>query len=166
MSEPTIGVTIGDPAGIGPEISIKAVLNNEVLDICKSVLIGDLEILEKISRRLRLDVTFRKLDSPRDASGKGGIVEVIDLHNVDVENIKLGVASAMGGKASIEYIKKAVEFALKREIDAIATSPINKEAVHLAGCKHVGHTELLAALVEVETHNELFVTFKYFCSVC
>ena len=155
-NKPIIGVTIGDPAGIGPEISIKALLEQSIFKLCKPVLIGDLALLKTVSEQLGLQVEFRVLGSPSEAKGEKGFIELIDLKNVDVKSLVVGVASAEAGRASIQYVEKAVEYALKREVDAISTAPINKKAINMAGSKHIGHTEMLADLCGVKEPLTMF----------
>lgn len=155
-ARPIIGVTIGDPAGIGPEISVKASLESSVLKVCKPVLIGDVSVLKGVSERLGLNIDFRIIDSPREARGERGLIDLVNLSNVDLRNLPIGEASAVSGRASIQYIEKAVDYALRREVSAISTAPINKKAINMAGSKHVGHTEILAALCGVEEPLTMF----------
>jgi 4-hydroxythreonine-4-phosphate dehydrogenase len=156
-SKPIVGITLGDPAGIGPEISIKTFLDDDVFEVCKPLLIGDLRILREISGQLGINVEFRPVNSPCEVRGeKRGLVELIDMKNVDIEKLMLGRASAEPGRASIEYVEKAVEYALKGEIDALATSPINKKAINMAGSKYIGHTEMLAGLCGVKEPLTMF----------
>jgi len=154
--KPIIGVTMGDPAGIGPEISIKALSKPGIYEICKPVIIGDLRMLEKIAEKLKLNVQLRVVDSPSEAYGKAGIIDLIDLKNIDLETFKMGRASIEGGRASMEYIEKAVNLALHGEINAITTCPINKQAISMAGSPHIGHTEMLAALCGVDAPLVMF----------
>ncbi|MEM1606692.1 MAG: 4-hydroxythreonine-4-phosphate dehydrogenase PdxA [Candidatus Bathyarchaeia archaeon] len=154
--KPVIGVTIGDPAGIGPEISIKALLEPSVLKVCKPVLIGDLSVLRSVNERLGLNASFRTIDSPEEAKGERGSIELIDLDNVNLKNLPVGEASSESGRASIQYIEKAVEYALRREFSAISTAPINKKAISMAGSKHIGHTEILGALCGVKEPLTMF----------
>jgi 4-hydroxythreonine-4-phosphate dehydrogenase len=146
MEKTTVGITMGDPAGIGPEIVIKALSNREIYTFCKPVVIGDSRLLRRKIRDLKGDVTLRALDNPRAVAGDSSVIEVIDLHNVDLDQLRIGRASREAGKASLEYIKVAVHHALNGNLDAITTAPINKEAIHLAGSTHIGHTELIGAL--------------------
>jgi 4-hydroxythreonine-4-phosphate dehydrogenase len=144
------GITIGDPAGIGPEIAVKSLMRSEIYNICKPVLIGDLKLLEKVADQLKAEVKVKTVRSPKDAEGRYGLIEVIDLKNVNLYTLKVGRASAEAGRASIEYVEKAVKHALRGEIDAIVTAPINKKAIQLAGSRHIGHTEMIAALCGVK----------------
>ncbi len=155
-TKPIIAVTMGDPAGVGPEIAVKALLKPEIGRVCKPVLIGDLGILCKTSKHLGLEVSFKVLSSPKEASGRQDVIEVVDLKNVDSGSFRIGEASAEGGRAAIQYVEKAAELALNKEVDAVATGPINKHAVNLAGSPHIGHTEMLAAFCGVEDPLTMF----------
>jgi 4-hydroxythreonine-4-phosphate dehydrogenase len=151
-----IGVTMGDPAGIGPEIAVKAVLKPEVYGVCRPVVIGDLAHLEKAAKQIGLKASFRAVNSPRKAQGKPGVVEVLDLKNVDPDTFRLGQVSVEGGRAALQYIEKVTECALNREVDAVATGPINKQAFQLAGSPYIGHTEMLGGLCGVERPLMMF----------
>jgi len=153
---PIIPVTMGDPAGIGPEIAVKSLLELEIYKICKPVLIGDLRLLEKTAKQLTLNVRFKTVRSPRDAEGVLSIIEAVDLKNVDLEKLETGKVSAEAGSASIEYVRRAVEYALSREAQAIVTAPINKKAVSLAGSSQIDHTELIASMSNVEKPLTMF----------
>jgi len=147
---------MGDPAGVGPEISLKALLKPGLYSLCRPVLIGDLGILERTQGKLGLGAELRTIDSPSEALGKVGVIEVIDLKNIDLDSFELGKASAEGGRASIEYIERAVDLALNGEIDAITTCPINKQAISMAGSPYIGHTEMLEALCGVNAPIVMF----------
>ena len=147
---------MGDPAGIGPEIILKALSKPDVHRSCKPIVIGDLKILEKTAEKLSLDVSLRNIDSPSRASGKAGTIDVIDLKNIDLSSFEFGKASEKGGRASIEYIERAVGLALNGEINAITTCPINKQAIKMAGSPYIGHTEMLGALCGVKNPLLMF----------
>jgi len=153
---PVIGVTMGDPAGIGPEIAVKVLSKPNVYHSCKPVLIGDLGLLKKTAGELKIKTAFKTVSSPRDALGKESIIEIVDLRNVDLGALEVGKVSIQSGRASIEYIEKAVVYALRGDVDAIATGPINKQAIQLAGSRHIGHTEMLAALCGIENPLTMF----------
>ncbi|MFH1386850.1 MAG: 4-hydroxythreonine-4-phosphate dehydrogenase PdxA [bacterium] len=139
MPRPIIGVTMGDPAGIGPEVCAKALTSPEVKAIADCVLIGDRRMLPKVT---------------------ANSIRVIDLHNADPAKIKIGQVSKLAGKAAYEYLEKAIDLAKAGDIDAIATAPINKEALHKAGYKYDGHTEILAAKTKAKNQAMMFVTTK------
>ena len=151
-----IGVTMGDPAGIGPEISVKALSNPEVWSVCKPVLMGDLGLLRKNAEDLNIKASLKAVGLPKEAAGEAGLIEVVDLKNVDIGTLEIGKVSLQAGKASIDYIHRAVEYALSGEVAAVTTGPINKQAIQLAGSRFIGHTEMLAALCGVENPLTMF----------
>ncbi|MDI1241176.1 MAG: 4-hydroxythreonine-4-phosphate dehydrogenase PdxA [bacterium] len=138
---PVIGITVGDPAGIGPEIVIKAVRDLAVLDVCRPVLIGDLANLKWTADELELDARLREFDS----ESVQGEIEVIDQANLD-HSVEFGVESEATGRSAAKNIEAAVELWKAGMIDGIATAPISKNALKLAGYSYPGHTEFLAAL--------------------
>ncbi|MEX2689594.1 MAG: 4-hydroxythreonine-4-phosphate dehydrogenase PdxA [Candidatus Njordarchaeum guaymaensis] len=149
--KPLLGITMGDPAGIGPEIAVKALSKKEIYEICRPLIIGDTKIIKRALRFTNLEsLNVRGISDPSEAKFELGTIDVLDLNNVDIDRVPLGKVSAEAGKASVEYIFKAVDLALKKEIDAIVTGPINKEAINKAGYHYTGHTELLKKLTKAE----------------
>jgi 4-hydroxythreonine-4-phosphate dehydrogenase len=147
--KPVIAITMGDPAGIGPEIIVKALskpLMNRIDRIARPVVVGDRGILERVSRRLKSSCEIRTLLDLETIRPLRTALSVIDLKNVNPSDFVIGQASAAGGQAAVEAIRKAVQLALARRVAAIVTAPISKEAVHAAGYPYPGHTELLAEL--------------------
>ena len=142
---PIIALTQGDPAGIGPEIIVKA-FQDEVLSVNSKILvIGDAQLLKKKTEQVAPEIRVHSVTSPKEGSYQPGTIDIIDLNNVS-KSLQIGKASAEGGKASYEAIYKAVTLALNDEVDAITTCPINKKSLHLAGHYYPGHTELLGQL--------------------
>ena len=141
---PVIGVTTGDPAGIGPEISLKAVADGNFAGVCEPRLIGDARHLRRVAAELNIPVD---LVSDVDELKNSGEIFVYDMANVG-NDVVVGVESAAGGKASAEYIETAVELWRTGNIDAIATAPISKAAIAVAGYDFPGHTEFLAFLTD------------------
>lgn len=121
-----VGITIGDPSGIGPAITIKAI--NKLKGIADFIVIGDNWVLNKACGSSLTDYSFK----------------LIDLHNVSRKNFSFGKVKAKYGRASIEYLDKAMEMIKNKEINCLITCPISKEAINLAGFKYSGHTEYLA----------------------
>ncbi|MEC9423296.1 MAG: 4-hydroxythreonine-4-phosphate dehydrogenase PdxA, partial [Nitrospinota bacterium] len=144
-ASPIIALTQGDPAGIGPEIIVKAFQDGALSTETKVLVIGDLQILKKKTKQIAPEIQVRSVKSPREGLYQPGTIDIIDLNNVS-ENLPIGQASLEGGKASYEAIDKAVTLALKDQVDAITTCPINKKSLHLAGHLFPGHTELLGQL--------------------
>ena len=133
MPLPRIAITMGDPAGIGPEVVMKALVHPEVQAFCSPLIVGDAQRLIAAQRASGI-----KLEVPVE-------VDCIDLKNVP-RDLAWGQMSAAAGEAAFQYIKLATELAMKGEVDAICTAPINKEALQAAGHMYPGHTELLAEL--------------------
>ena len=153
---PRVGITMGDPSGIGPEVVLKAVAEGEVRDICQPVIIGDAQLLAHHARRLDLqcgyDIFHRHEDLPPEST------EPIIYHLNNIQgHIEPGIESGTAGKAAAQYIEAAVELCANGSIDAIATAPINKRALFLGGYSFPGHTEFLAYLSGAEDYAMGFV---------
>ncbi|MBI3994541.1 MAG: 4-hydroxythreonine-4-phosphate dehydrogenase PdxA [Nitrospirae bacterium] len=156
---PIIAITMGDPAGIGPEIIVKALSKphrDPIVRICRPVVIGAHSTLEQAARRLKYPTKIRSIADPESVSIKEGL-DVMDLKNVDPTHRVIGRADAAGGRASAEAIRAAVGLAMARRVAAIVTAPISKEALHAAGYPYPGHTEFLAELSGVNAVGMLMV---------
>lgn len=146
MNKPIVGITLGDPCGIGPEIIIKALKNKAIYERCKPVIIGDKSIIGNVVENLKFNLEINIIKKPSEGKYKYSCVDLIDLKNPYINNLKLGQICINGGKAAFSYIKKAVDLANCREIDAITTAPINKESLKIANINYIGHTEIFAEL--------------------
>ncbi len=142
--KPIIGVTMGDPASVGPEIAVKALLNEEVYDKCNPIIIGDAEVLQKCMDALQLDGKIHSVNNIAEARFVYKTLDVYDLGNVDIEKLRPGEISAMAGEAAFQAVTKNIELALDGKLDATVTGPINKKAIHEAGHHYSGHTEIYA----------------------
>ncbi|MFC1496244.1 4-hydroxythreonine-4-phosphate dehydrogenase PdxA [Candidatus Margulisiibacteriota bacterium] len=159
MERPIVAITMGDPAGIGPEISIKAIINSEVLRNARCLLIGDINILKLARKYSKIAaVEFRPIKEIAQAKFIRGKIDVLDLQNVPISKYKIGVKSALSGRAAIEYIEAAINIAINGKVDAITTGPINKESIHKAGFKYAGHTEILAKRTKCKKYAMMFVS--------
>ena len=141
-----IAIPMGDPAGIGPEITIKSLTKQEIYDVCKPLVIGDLEVLKKAASIVGADVAFNEVGAPSEGMFELGTIDVINLNNIDINTLEYGKVSAQCGQGAFEYIKKSVELALAGEVKALATTPINKESLKAAKVPYIGHTEMLEEL--------------------
>jgi 4-phospho-D-threonate 3-dehydrogenase / 4-phospho-D-erythronate 3-dehydrogenase len=153
---PILGITIGDPAGIGPEITLKALQEKELYEISRPLVIGSRKVLERTAEQMGQAVSLHTVQHPEEGLYTYGTVDVLDVDNVDVTALQMGVVQAECGKASFEYIKQATEMALRQEIDAIVTAPINKEALKAGNVPYIGHTEMLADLTKAEREMTMF----------
>ena len=147
MNLPRIGITMGDAAGVGPEVVLKALAHAEVYAQCQPLVIGDARQLERTKKFLNLNLHMHLIKKPEDAKFKSGTVDCIDLGLVPA-GIPFGEISAAAGEAAYRYIELAVKLTLEGAIDAICTAPINKEALNAAGHRYPGHTEILATLTD------------------
>lgn len=146
MKKPLIGVPMGDPAGVGAEITVKSLMSDKVKDVADVIVVGDKEVLAQALKVCSLTAELNCVDDPADGRYEDGVINVIDLDNIDMASLQMGKVQAMCGKAAFEYIEKCVELAMAHKIDAIATTPINKEALRAAHVNYIGHTEILGAL--------------------
>lgn len=144
---PRVGITMGDAAGIGAEITLKALNDRDLMKICVPVIIGDAKFLRRQAQSLQLDFDF--VDANENFSPSENQIAVYDLHNLENE-IVVGEDAAPTGKAAAEYIEAAVRLWREQKIDAIATAPISKKAIALGGYNYPGHTEFLAELTDTE----------------
>ena len=157
INKPLIAITMGDPAGIGPEIIAKIFDTGEVFSHCRPVIIGNAGVMKKIVEDLRLSIYIRTIGSIAEADPASGKADVLNLANVDLAKHQWGRPNAASGKAVVEYIKLATELALQHKVDAIVTAPINKEMMNAAGFDFAGHTELLAHLTGSKNYGMMFV---------
>jgi 4-hydroxythreonine-4-phosphate dehydrogenase len=145
MSTPVVGITMGDAAGIGPEVIMKALADPEMYSICRPLVIGDAGILERANRVVHHSLRINTVEHPRDARFQVGTVDCIDLHLLRAD-LPFGQILAAAGDAAFRYVERAIQLASAGEIDAICTAPLNKEALHKGGHMYPGHTEILAEL--------------------
>lgn len=151
--KPLIAVPIGDVAGVGPEITVKALADSHCFRSARCVVIGDKNIIQNAIKITGSTLIVNVIEDPQDGDYSEGLLNLIDLKNIDMNTFEIGKVQSMCGRAAYEYIEKSVSFALSRKVDAVATTPINKEALKLAGVDHIGHTEIFAELTG--THDPL-----------
>jgi len=156
-SKPIIGITMGDPASIGPEIAVKALLNEKIHTICRPLLVGDAATFRDIIQRLGLSATVHAIQAVKEADFQFHVIDVLDLHNVDLPALKLGEISAMAGNAAFEAVRKVIDLAMVGEVDATVTGPINKKSINEAGHHFAGHTEIYAHYTGTEKYAMLLV---------
>ncbi|MFK7692332.1 4-hydroxythreonine-4-phosphate dehydrogenase PdxA [Paenibacillus sp. HJGM_3] len=151
MNRPIIGITMGDAAGVGPEIIMKSLKDAQVYESCRPFVIGDAKILERADGFVHTGLRVRSIQSVAEAQFQYGTVDCLDL-NLLPADLPIGQVSAEAGHASFSFLKKAIELANAGEIDAICTAPLNKEALHKGGHIYPGHTEILADLTGTQDY--------------
>ena len=140
-----IAVTMGDPAGVGPEVVLKAFLDDRVWLEAAPVVYGDLARLQALVERYTLPLELRRIHTLAEARGAFPTLDIIDFENVPAD-FPYGVISAEAGRAALDYIEAATKAALSGEVAALVTAPVSKEAIRKAGSSFPGHTDLLAAM--------------------
>ncbi|WAC07705.1 MAG: 4-hydroxythreonine-4-phosphate dehydrogenase PdxA [Thermodesulfobacteriota bacterium] len=141
--KPTIGITMGDPVGIGPEIIVKALEENSVWDACLPFVLGDREVMDKTLKFLGSALELRPVKEIKQDNKKEKVINVLALSKLNPDQIFFGKPNRDTGEAMVGYIKKAIHLVLEKKIDGMVTCPINKAAMSLAGYTYPGHTELL-----------------------
>lgn len=150
MPTPLIAITMGDPAGIGPEIIIKTFGERKIFPRCRPLVIGDERILSYTTRRMKATVVIKRITDPEEGEFKPRIMNLIPLTDLIPEEIPMGIPQRKGGEAVYQYIEKGVKMARAGSVDALVTAPLSKEALNAAGYPFPGHTELLAAMTGAE----------------
>ena len=148
LRRPLLGITMGDPAGIGPEVIAKGLAGREITRWCRPLVIGSVEVMERTVRALDLSLRVVEVQGHGRQLWRRGEIPVLDPLEPPLGRFRMGVASARSGDASVAFITKAVRLAELGCIDGMVTGPINKEAINLAGHAYPGHTELLADLTK------------------
>jgi 4-phospho-D-threonate 3-dehydrogenase / 4-phospho-D-erythronate 3-dehydrogenase len=154
---PTLALTLGDPAGIGPEIAARTAVTKEVTARARVLLVGDADIVRQAVRLCGLQSGVRVIDDPRRAGREPGDIDVLDIGVTSGYPITPGQVSAVAGRSAITAVETATRLALDRQVDAVVTAPINKEAIWAAGSAHLGHTEMLGALTGARESTTMFI---------
>jgi 4-hydroxythreonine-4-phosphate dehydrogenase len=157
---PLVALTLGDPAGTGPELILKALAQPEVRALARLVVVGDAGTLARAQAYVGTSLRLHAVDQVAQAQFAAGSLDVLDLKNVDLAQLKVGQAQPMAGHAAYEYVKTAAELALAGQVGAIVTSAINKAALNAAGHHFDGHTGLLAEVCKAPGATMMLVADK------
>src|SRR5207248_1611210 len=147
--KPILAITMGDPGGIGPEIIAKALTHAHVYEESRPLVIGERRAMEAAIRIIGGPLEVHSVSDLAEVGGHPGIIDLVDLENIDIEHLGRARVCAEVGKAAYEYLERATQLALNDQVGAIVTAPLNKEALSEAGWVGVGHTELLARFAGV-----------------
>lgn len=158
MSEAALptAITMGDPAGVGPEIVAKVLSEPGFHEKDRAVVIGDEAIMRRAIEMLDLPLRTNVVERPEDGAYEEGVVDLISASDLP-EDLPFGRLDARAGAAAFEYVRRATELALEGEVRAVATAPLNKEAMHLGGFRYPGHTEVLAELTGTKNYAMMLV---------
>jgi 4-phospho-D-threonate 3-dehydrogenase / 4-phospho-D-erythronate 3-dehydrogenase len=157
IARPIIAITMGDPAGIGPEIVAKALARREVYKLARPLVVGDAQVMRQGTEIAAVDLSIRPIARVEEAAFEPGGMDVLDLRNIDVTHLEVGKVSASAGNAAFEAVEKAIELALGKHVDATVTGPIHKEALNAAGHKYAGHTEIFAHYTRTTDYAMLLI---------
>jgi len=143
-TKPILGITLGDPSGVGPEIIVKALSNAHIYQLCNPLVIGDAAILSDTVSWLKSELKINKVSNSKQSFYQFGTVDVFDMGIPLSEDFQIGKVSKSGGELAFQAVKTAILMAMAGEMDGTVTAPINKEAINLAGHHFAGHTEIYA----------------------
>ena len=133
-----------------PEITVKALDIAEIYDKCSPIVIGDADVMRQAVQIANTDIKIKAVDTVDKCKYQYGEIDVLDLKNVDLKQLKFGEVTELGGESSFQYIVKGIELALQKKVDAVTTGPIHKKAINLAGHKYSGHTEILLIIPKLK----------------
>lgn len=156
MNKALIGIPIGDPAGIGPEIVLKALSNRKLYEISRPFVVGNINLMKQIENVVKTGLKFNITRNPSEGKYTYGTVDMLSLDNINKDVLEFGKIQAAAGKAAYEYIVKTAELANAGKLTAVATTPINKEAIRAANVNFIGHTEMFASLTNTEDPLTMF----------
>jgi 4-hydroxythreonine-4-phosphate dehydrogenase len=159
--KPLIGISVGDPAGIGPEITAKALAMPEIYEMCRPLAVGETRMMREAVRFSKLDLAIHPVSTPGEGLYRFGTLDVLDLGNIEPSAIRHKSAAAETGRASFEYVRKVIDLAMARHIDATVTGPISKEAINLAGFPYAGHTEIYADFTRTRDYAMMLVHDRF-----
>lgn len=153
--KPTIGITMGDPSGIGPELSVKVLTKPDFYKQCNPIIIGDAACIEEAIKLLNFQDNFKvnAVNDVKEALFHFGTIDVYDMKLVDMDKKEFGKVQAMCGNAAFQYVKKVIELALNKEVDATVTNALNKESMNLAGHNFAGHTEIYGKYTDSKNYS-------------
>jgi len=152
MKRPIISITMGDPAGIGAEIIVKALSRKEIYKKSKPIVIGSKCVINDALKFIPSNLKLNVIKNIEEIKGEFGIIDLIDLDNIGLDEFNYGKVSAKAGKVSLDYIYKGIDLAMKGLVDAVVTGPIHKEAIGAAGSPYAGHTEIFASRTRTKNY--------------
>ncbi len=151
---PVTALTMGDPAGIGPEICVGTMLDKEIHEVCRPFMIGSIAIMDRAAKVLGKELKYNKITDPAEAKYEYGVIDIIETGDYDTDSIQWGEVQELAGRMAIDFIMKSIELGMAKKVDAVSTAPIHKGAIKLVGVKEPGHTEIY----QNQTNSEYALT--------
>jgi 4-hydroxythreonine-4-phosphate dehydrogenase len=158
QTKPAIAITMGDAAGVGPEIVIKALLSRRIYDMCRPLVVGDGLVMSATLKRLASPLKLHPVEDTGNLPGRYGTIDLLDMHNLDPKEVSIGAVCKSCGKAAMEYVTRAAELATNGKVRALVTAPINKKATIEAGYGDIGHLEYLARISRTAEYATMLVS--------
>ncbi|MGB6371693.1 MAG: 4-hydroxythreonine-4-phosphate dehydrogenase PdxA [Atribacterota bacterium] len=152
MKKPIIGITMGDPAGIGAEIIVKALSKKEIYRKSRPVVIGSSCVIDDALKFIPSNLKLNVIKDTKEIKGEFGVIDLMDLDNITLDEFNYGKVNEKAGKASLEYIYRGIDLAMEGLVDAVVTGPIHKEAIKVAGSPYAGHTEIFATRTKTKNY--------------
>ncbi|MGB8658409.1 MAG: 4-hydroxythreonine-4-phosphate dehydrogenase PdxA [Candidatus Zixiibacteriota bacterium] len=160
-SKPIIGITMGDPAGIGPEVVVKAVTEKRVRQVCHPLIFGSYQVIRSAARKYLKGTRVGRIAWPEDVRNSKEDISVLTSTSLDYRGVRIGTITRLSGKMAADSVFSATQFAVSGQIDALVTAPLSKKGLQLAGYDFRGHTELLAYLMATREYAMMFVSSDY-----
>ena len=157
MIKPIVGITMGDAAGIGPEITVKSLNYSNIYNICNPVVIGDFKVIRDIIKICSLSLKANKVNDLGECKFEFGSIDVLDFDNIDSNSLRFGVVNPICGKAAVEYTIEAGKMALENKIQAMVSAPLHKGAMRAAGYNFEGQTQILGELTNSQNYGMILV---------
>ncbi len=157
MKRPILGITMGDAAGIGPELILKALSVQDVYDKCAPLLIGSADVMAFYKERFGSSLDTWIVTDVQDGKFKYGTMDILDVGGIDASQVEIGHVSPVAGKAAVVYTQEAGRLAMDGRIDAVVSAPLNKEAMHAAGYSFEGQTQILAELTGAKRYGMILI---------
>lgn len=154
-NKPILAITMGDPAGIGPEIILQSLALEETYQKCNPLVTGDAGVMEYVAKQQGSKLSIHRIKNVSEAVFELGTVDVLDLNLIDMDSFEQGKVAVQCGNAAFQSVVKAIDLAMSNEVDGTVTAPLNKEALNLAGHHYDGHTEIYATFTHTKKYAML-----------
>ena len=155
-NRPILAATMGDPAGIGPEICVRALMSPEVRDLSRAFIIGDARVLARALDAQGMTAVLNRIEGPEAIAGKPGTIDVLHQDSADPAVLRMGQVQPLGGHAAFAAIRASIDLAMSHRIDGVVTAPINKESLQAAKIPFIGHTEMFAEYTGAREEMTMF----------